>query len=103
MNVQQRISELNDPLVLGRLLRPHVRFYDKQVDMIYSVRDSKETYVVAGNQLGKDFVSGFICLTFFLAPQMYFPKSYVEQIERMNRNRPDVPDFIAHQRRVVTT
>lgn len=56
----------NDPLALGRVLWPHVRFYREQRIIIESVRDSDETFVPAGNMLGKDFVAGFITLWFFL-------------------------------------
>lgn len=51
---------------------PDVRFYDKQVEVINSVLlpldrgGSEETFVVAGHQLGKDFVSGFIVVAAFL-------------------------------------
>lgn len=47
-------------------LWPQIHFYDKQVEIIHSVRDNLNTYVVAGNMLGKDFVSGFIALWYFL-------------------------------------
>lgn len=57
---------LKDPLVFGKALWPGVDFYDKQVEVIHSVRDNAETFVVAGHQLGKDFVSGFLALWFFL-------------------------------------
>jgi hypothetical protein len=56
-----------DPLALQQILWPSVYFYSKQRDMIYSVRDNFETYVVAGNKLGKDFVSAFIVLWWFLS------------------------------------
>lgn len=55
-----------DPLALKELLWPKAQFYDKQRQMIYSVEDDDETYVVAGNQLGKDFTAGFIVLSFML-------------------------------------
>lgn len=55
-----------DPLVFGKWLWPEVGFYDKQREIIYSVRDNDETFVPAGNMLGKDFVSAFIVLWFFL-------------------------------------
>ncbi len=41
-------------------------FYREQRQVIYSVWDNDETYVPAGNMLGKDFVAGFICPIFFL-------------------------------------
>lgn len=56
-----------DPLRFKNEFWPHVEFYDKQVDVIYSVANNSETYCVAGNMLGKDFVSAFIVLWFFLS------------------------------------
>jgi hypothetical protein len=58
--------QLKDPLALQQELWPEVEFYDKQVEIIYSVRDNDETYVPAANKVGKDFVAGFIALWFFL-------------------------------------
>ncbi len=55
------------PLKLKELLWPHVTFYKQQREIIESVVDNDETVVPAGNMLGKDFVAGFIALTFFLA------------------------------------
>src|SRR5437879_4923464 len=55
-----------DPLFFAKLLWPDVKFYNKQREVIYSVRDNFETVVVAGHMLGKDFVTGFIVLWFFL-------------------------------------
>lgn len=43
-----------------------VRFYDKQIELIYSVEECPETVCVAGNKLGKDFITGFICPNLFL-------------------------------------
>jgi hypothetical protein len=56
-----------DPLALAELCWPHVTFYKEQREIIYSVRDNHETYVPAGNMLGKDFVAAFIALWFFLS------------------------------------
>jgi len=55
-----------EPLKCQQMLWPKVQFFDKQRDMIHSVRDNKETIVVAGNMLGKDFTAAFIVLWFFL-------------------------------------
>lgn len=55
-----------DPLALGQLVWPETRFYSKQREIIYSVEENLETYVPAGNKLGKDYVTGFICLNLFL-------------------------------------
>jgi hypothetical protein len=57
---------LVDPMKLKDVLWPDVKFYRKQRDIIYSVWDNDETDVVAGNMLGKDFVSAFIALAFYL-------------------------------------
>jgi hypothetical protein len=46
--------------------RPGIQLARYQEEIAESVRDNKETYVVAGNMLGKDFISGFIALWFFL-------------------------------------
>jgi hypothetical protein len=59
--------DLVDPLKMCRVLWPHVKFYKKQQEIIYSVMDNTETFVPAGNMLGKDFVSAFIILWFFLS------------------------------------
>jgi len=56
-----------DPLRMAEVLWPHITFYDKQREIIYSVLENDETFVPAGNMLGKDFVSGFITLWFFLS------------------------------------
>lgn len=54
------------PFDLQKLLWPHVVFYNKQREIIESVVYDDETFVPAGNMLGKDFVAGFIALFFFL-------------------------------------
>lgn len=60
-------AAFHDPYVFKEACWPDVRFYDKQWEITYSVRDNEETFVPAGNMLGKDFVSGFIALWFFLS------------------------------------
>lgn len=60
------IHQVVDPIKLGKLLWPDVRFYDKQKQVIYSVVENDETFVPAGNMLGKDFVAAFITVWFFL-------------------------------------
>lgn len=64
--IRQLVTPTPDPLQLANVLWPHVHFYDKQVEVIYSVWNNDETYVPAGNKLGKDFVAGFLVLAFFL-------------------------------------
>lgn len=60
------LSSLKNPFNLAKVLWPQVYFYDRQREIIQSVQENIETYVVAGNKLGKDFVSAFIALWFFL-------------------------------------
>lgn len=54
-----------DPLAFIRLAWPHIRLYDKQKEILYSVRDNDETIVPAGNMLGKDFISALCAMWFF--------------------------------------
>lgn len=54
-----------NPIAFAKAFWPYVEFYDKQREIIESVRDNDETFVPAGNMLGKDFVAGFIALWFF--------------------------------------
>lgn len=96
------VAGCGDPLKLQELLWPHVMFYDRQVEIIYSVRDSVETFVTAGNQLGKDYVTGFIALSFFMAPQLYFDKEYVAEVDRQ-KPKHLFPAHHRHTRRIVTT
>lgn len=56
----------DDLLALKELQWPDVEFYDKQLQIIDSVCRNRETYVPAGNKLGKDFIAGFISLGSFL-------------------------------------
>lgn len=58
-----------DPLQLIEQLWPDVKLYDKQVEALYSAHRNDETFVPAGNMLGKDFIGGLIILTFFLTRQ----------------------------------
>ncbi len=60
------VPRVIDPMEFAAKLWPDVTFYDKQDEICSSVRDNDETYVPAGNMLGKDFVAAFIILWFFL-------------------------------------
>lgn len=57
---------LRDPIRLGRVLWPKIKFYNREEELIRSVWHNDKTICVAGNKLGKDFTSSFIVLTFFL-------------------------------------
>lgn len=91
--------KLNTPQDIQRMCWPHRRFYDKQWEIVNSVKENKETYVVAGNQLGKDYVAAFIVLSFFLRPQVYFPIEYVREVERTRIQGVINPHFV----RIITT
>lgn len=54
------------PVEFLRLLWPQYPIYDKQKTICRSLVDNVETFAPAGNMLGKDFISGMICLWFFL-------------------------------------
>lgn len=55
------------PFALAAVLWPRVRFYREQRQIIEALEDgTDEVYVVAGNELGKDFVAGFVALATFL-------------------------------------
>lgn len=54
-----------DPTAFCALCWPDLQLYDKQVEILYSLRDNYETYVPAGNQLGKDFIAALATLWFF--------------------------------------
>ena len=66
MSLSDIYTLAENPIEFSRLLWPDITFYDKQQEIILSVRDNSETVVTAGNELGKDFVSGFICVWFFM-------------------------------------
>ncbi len=55
-----------DPINLFRFLWPTITLYDKQREIVYSVWNNDETFVPAGNMLGKDYIAGLITLGFFL-------------------------------------
>lgn len=56
-----------DPLAFAKMAWPKVTFYRQQIEIIYSVIDNDETYVPAGNALGKDFVAAFIAIWWFIS------------------------------------
>lgn len=58
--------ELKDPFALIRALWPDVYLYREQRLILASAFLNDETYAVAGNMLGKDFIAGLVALTFFL-------------------------------------
>lgn len=65
MDLEEYRKILEDPIKFQEFYWPDIRLYDKQVEILYSIRDNDETLVRAGNQLGKDFIAGLACLWFF--------------------------------------
>ena len=65
---QPNLYQAIDPMEFAYQMWPAnmVRFYPKQEEIIYSVENNDETIVHAGNMLGKDFVAGYIALSYFL-------------------------------------
>lgn len=98
-NVQWMEYAGRDPISLGLALWPSWQLYDQQREIVESVATDNETFVVAGNELGKDFVASFICTTFFLMPQLYFPIEYVREIE----SQKSVANPYPHTVRILTT
>lgn len=71
MSIDHFVQECRkDPLLLKDAFWPNINFYRKQRDIILSEHHNVETVVVAGNQLGKDFVAAYITLKRFL---LYHP------------------------------
>lgn len=61
------IPQFADPVKTCKLFWPQYRLYDKQQEIMYSVRDNFETIVPAGNDLGKDFIAAMTVLWFFIS------------------------------------
>lgn len=64
------ISRLRDPIVFFSVCWPSRILYREQMDIVYSTENDKETYVVAGNKLGKDYVAGFVPIWKFMKALM---------------------------------
>ena len=63
-------ADLADPLRFDGKLWPDSRLYGKQEQIVLSSEYDDETYVPAGNMLGKDYVAGRIALSFFLRKRL---------------------------------
>ena len=55
-----------DPVKFQQRFWPDVNLYDKQREILYSIRDNNQTIVPAAHQMGKDFVAAFAVLWYFL-------------------------------------
>ena len=56
---------IEDPVKFTSLCWPQIRLYDKQQEILYSVRDNVETFCHAANEMGKDFVTSLAVIWFF--------------------------------------
>lgn len=56
---------IKDPVKFISLCWPDIRIYDKQAEILYSLRDNDETIVPAANQMGKDFITALAVIWFF--------------------------------------
>lgn len=56
-----------DPMQFVELCWPDIYLYNKQREILYSLVESDETVVPAGNMLGKDFIAALGCLYFFMS------------------------------------
>ena len=69
MSVQEQIRGQGKTIPLRKLIKvlwPDIKLYDKQLDILESLEQNDETYVRAGNMLGKDFIAALGVLAFFL-------------------------------------
>lgn len=104
---------LSDPVFLHSWMWPHSWLYSKQREFLWAVKESVETFCVAGNELGKDFILGRTCLMFWHSPWTFFPRRYFgevygrDDVKRLALMRGcqvrELPEYIVHQRRIVTT
>jgi hypothetical protein len=62
-------SVLNDPVKFCQLCWPDLSLYDKQAEILYSLRDDHQTFVHAANEVGKDFIAGIATIWFFASRQ----------------------------------
>jgi hypothetical protein len=66
MSVADYFNSRIDPIKFINWLWPDIVLYPQQKRIINSVWDNDVTVVPAGHMLGKDFVTGLICVAFFL-------------------------------------
>lgn len=57
----------SDPMRFVTLCWPDMRLYDKQRDVLLSVRDNLETFVPAANEMGKTRIAAVIAIWFFMS------------------------------------
>lgn len=60
---------IEDPVYFSRMCWPQITLYDKQVEVLTSLRDNVETFVHAANETGKDFIAAIAVVWFFYSRQ----------------------------------
>lgn len=53
-----------DPVEFQKKCWPHITLYQQQKEVLYSLQDNIETFVPAGNELGKDFIAAMAIIWF---------------------------------------
>ena len=86
------------PLKFGKHFWPDNEFWSAQRRMILGVKQCVEVAMPACKEIGKDYGAGFVALSFFIDPRMYFDEGYVAEIERQRK-----PGWNPHTRRIITT
>ena len=66
-NPQSAALLATDPMQFIALCWPEMRLYDKQQEVLLSVRDNLETFVHAANQMGKTRIAAIAAIWFFLS------------------------------------
>lgn len=56
---------LTDPCKFTKMCWPDLTLYPKQREVLHSLRDNVQTFVHAGNELGKDFITGLAVVWFY--------------------------------------
>lgn len=59
--------DMVDPLEFCSVMWPNIRLFKEQREVLQSLQTDDETWVVAGNMLGKDFIASIAVLWFFLS------------------------------------
>ena len=59
----------NEPERFIKFFWPNMQLYDRQIEIIHSIRDNRESFVHAGHKLGKDRTAALAALWFFCTRQ----------------------------------
>jgi hypothetical protein len=62
---QRLVEAWLDPFQFIRICWPEIRIFDKQRDILHSIRDNAQTFVHAAKEVGKTFVAALAAVHFF--------------------------------------